>query len=122
MSENNMDLMDKCPIDGNFFEGGNGRKYCSTKCKRLADSQHRRMKKELEKQSAERDAAEAQAKKEARNAARRKARAEGRQVQYETPEEASNWLKPKLSRSQIIITIIFIVGVLLLIWGLPNGK
>jgi hypothetical protein len=122
MTETNQDLMDKCPIDGNFFVPKAGKKVCSPKCKKLWDSQVRRQRRLAEKLEAERMEATAEANREAENAKRRKARAEKRaqdnKVQYETPEEAAKF--GKFSRAEVIGWAVFAVIIGLLIWGLPN--
>lgn len=120
------DTMDKCPIDGNFFVPKAGKKVCSDKCKRLWDSQNRRLRKELIKQQQERDVATAEADKEAANARRRRARAEKKaqenKVQYETPAEAAKFEKPPLTVGQVLFLVILGVGVLIIIGGLFNGN
>lgn len=122
------EMMDKCPIDGNFFVPKAGKKVCSPKCKRLWDSQQRRQRNLAIKLQAERDEATDEANKEAAKMRRARARAEkkaqeakAQRTQYETPAEAEAWLKPNFGRPQLIATIVIIVVVLLLIWGLPNG-
>lgn len=121
--------MDKCPIDGNFFVPKAGKKVCSDKCKRLWDSQNRRLRKELIRQQEERNEATAEADRVAANARRRRANAEKRakaeadkKVQYETPEQASEWLKPSFPAPQLIALGVIILVVILLIGGLPNGN
>jgi predicted nucleic acid-binding Zn ribbon protein len=123
--ETSQEQMDKCPIDGNYFVPKNGKKVCSDKCKRLWDSQNRRLRNELIKQQKERDVATAEADKEAANARRRRARAEkkaqdekAKKVQYETPAEAEEWKKPKMTVGQLLFLVVVGVGVLFIIGGL----
>jgi len=130
VTQTEQEQMDKCPIDGNFFVPKAGKKVCSDKCKRLWDSQNRRLRKELIKQQQERDVATAEADREAANARRRRDRAEKKaqeaaanKVQYETPQEAEAWTKFKFpNKAQIIFIVALHVIVILLILGLPNGS
>lgn len=128
-SPTDQEVMDKCPIDGNYFVPKAGKKVCSPKCKRLWDSQQRRQRNLAIKLEAEREQATAEANKEAANDRRRRQRAEkkaqaeaAKRVQYETPEEAAKWEQPQFTRAQIIFIIILVVGVFMLILGLPNGS
>lgn len=124
MSSDSQEMMDKCPIDGNFFVPKAGKKVCSPECKKLWDSQNRRRRKLEEKIEAEKVEATDKANRAAANARRRRQRAEKRahenKVQYETPEEAAAF--GKITRAQIIGWAVFAVVIALLIWGLPNGS
>lgn len=126
MSESSQELMDKCPIDGNFFVPKAGKKVCSPKCKKLWDSQLRRQRRLAIKLDAEREEATAEANREADRAKRQRQRAEKRaqenKVQYESPAEAAKWEAPQLTRAQIVFIVILVVGLFMLILGLPSGK
>lgn len=126
MSTNSQEMMDKCPIDGNFFVPKAGKKVCSPKCKRLWDSQQRRQRNLAAKLEAEREEATAEANRQAANDRRRRQRAEKR-AQEEAAKKAElqpkeEYTPPKIGRAQIISLAVFAVIIALLILGLPNGK
>lgn len=122
-SKDSQEMMDKCPIDGNFFVPKAGKKVCSPKCKKLWDSQQRRQRRLAEKLEAERAEAHAEADREAANARRRRQRAEKRAQEKAAANQLPEaMVQPSFGRAQVIAIVVFVVIVALLIWGLPNGR
>jgi len=128
MSTDSQEQMDKCPIDGNYFVPKAGKKVCSPKCKRIMDSQNRRRRNLEAKLQAEKEVATAEADREAANARRRQKRAEqkaqaeaAKKVQYETPEQAEEWLRSPNWKALAFYAALVVIAILLIV-NIPNGN